>query len=196
MPAADAMPREEMTNFAPTGPVKTLPPKGFESLVREHHRRLLAYAQALARRGDVAEDLVQEALLVTHRDLSRFDASRDFGAWVRGIIRLKYLEWTRTHRMSQLSEAQLDAVEAEHRRWDQAAEEGRGEALSALRACREGLGEHVVRTIDLFYSEHRSCAQIAALTGSSEVVVRKRLQRAREALGECLKKRLGVAFGA
>jgi len=72
-----------------------LDPKGFEALVREHHRRLLAYALALTRRIDVSEDLVQDALLVTHRDLAKFDATRDFGAWARGILRMKYLEWTR-----------------------------------------------------------------------------------------------------
>ncbi|RPH35917.1 MAG: hypothetical protein EHM91_16645, partial [Planctomycetota bacterium] len=71
---------------------------GFESQVRLHHRRLLAYALALTRRLDASEDLVQDALLIAHRDLAKYDASRDFGAWLRGIVRMKYLEWTRSHR--------------------------------------------------------------------------------------------------
>ena len=175
--------------------VKSLEPKGFEGLVREHHRRLLAYAAALARRSDVAEDLAQEALLVAHRDLVKFDASRDFGAWVRGIIRMKYLEWTRSHRLERMSEAQLEAIEAEHRQWDRAREEGRGDALAALERCREELGDHVSRTLDLFYRDQRSCAEIAAQLNTSEVVVRKRLQRARDVLAGCLQKRLGAADG-
>src|ERR1043165_1313650 len=89
---------------------KALDPKGFEALVREHHRRLLAYAQALARGSDVAEDLAQDALLVAHREFARFDAARDFGAWVRGIIRIKYLERARSHRLEQMSEAQIEAI--------------------------------------------------------------------------------------
>ena len=68
---------------------------GFEELVRLHHRRLLAYALALTRSPHAAEDLVQDALLIAHRDLAKFDSTRDFGAWVRGIVRMKYLEWTR-----------------------------------------------------------------------------------------------------
>ena len=115
------MPIDNVTDAA-----KALAPKGFEALVREHHRRLLAYAVALAHRTDVAEDLVQDALLVAHRDLGRYDAARDFGAWVRGIIRMKYFEWTRSHRTTRMSEAQIEAIEAEHREWDRAAEEGRG----------------------------------------------------------------------
>ncbi|HUR39315.1 MAG TPA: sigma-70 family RNA polymerase sigma factor [Planctomycetota bacterium] len=179
----------------PVQGAKTLDPKGFEALVREHHRRLLAYALALTRRVDVSEDLVQDALLVTHRDLAKFDAARDFGAWVRGILRMKYLEWTRSHRLERLTEVQLDAIDARHREWDRAAEEDRVDALAALRLCREELGDHIGDTLDLFYAEHQSCADIAARLHVSEVVVRKRLQRARDVLGDCLQKRLGAAHG-
>jgi DNA-directed RNA polymerase specialized sigma24 family protein len=95
-----------------------------------------------------------------------------------------------------MSEGQLEAIEAQHREWDRAAEEGRGDALKALRLCREELGAHVTETLDLFYSGKKTCADIAARLGTSEVVVRKRLQRARDVLGDCLKKRLGAAHGA
>ena len=174
---------------------KLLEPKGFEALVREHHRRLLAYALALTRRTDVAEDLVQDALLIVHRDLARFDASRDFGAWVRGIVRMKYLEWARSRRLERMSEAQIEAIDAQHREWDRAAEEGRGDALAALRRCREELGAHVAETLDLFYRDQRSCAEIAVRLNTSEVVVRKRLQRARDVMADCLQKRLGATHG-
>jgi len=175
---------------------KALEPKGFETLVREHHRRLLAYGLALTRRNEVAEDLVQDALLVAHRDLGKFDADRDFGAWVRGIVRMKYLEWTRSHRTERMSESQLEELDARHREWDRAAEEGQGDALEALRRCRERLGGHIADTLDLFYSDRQSCAEIAARLKVTEVVVRKRLQRARDVLGDCLQKRLGAAHGA
>lgn len=174
---------------------KALEPKGFEALVREHHRRLLAYGLALTRRTEAAEDLVQDALLIAHRDLGKFDASRDFGAWVRGIVRMKYLEWTRSQRTERMTESQLEEIDARHREWDRAAEEGRGDALAALRLCREELGDHVAAALDLFYSEKLSCADIAARLRVSEVVIRKRLQRARDVLGQCLQKRLGAAHG-
>lgn len=187
---------ESMIRMESRGLHKTLEPKEFESLVREHHRRLLAYALALTRRPDVAEDIVQEALLTVHRDLSRFDAGRDFAAWVRGVVRMKYLEWTRSHRMERLSDTQLEDLDARHREWDRAAEEGRGDALEALRRCREELGSHISDTLDRFYTDHLSCGEIAARLQVSELVIRKRLQRARDVLGQCLEKRLGAAHGA
>ena len=169
--------------------------KAFEILVRLHHRRLLAYALALTAREDVAEDLVQDAFLVAHRDLAKFDARRDFSAWVRGIVRLKYLEWARSGRTQPLDPAALDSLDDRHRAWDRAAEEGRRDAVDALRGCVGQLSAHLGDAIALFYTEKRPCAEIAARLGVAEEVVRKRLQRARETLSDCLKRKLGEAHG-
>ena len=163
--------------------------RAFEVLVRIHHRRLLAYALALTNRRDAAEDLVQEAFLIAHRDLARFDASRDFAAWVRGIVRMKYLEWARQHRMQAIDPAILDSVEAQHREWDRAVEEGRQDVVAAVRECLQLLAAHVGETVQLFYTEKRSCTEIAVRMGTTEVVIRKRLQRARESLAECIRRR-------
>ena len=168
---------------------------GFEAHVRLHHRRLLAYALALTRKLDAAEDLVQDALLIAHRDLAKFDSSRDFGAWVRGIVRFKYLEWTRAHRSEQLDEAVLDALEHQHRSWDRAADEGREDAATAVQDCLRKLAPHLGETLNLFYRAQESCTAIAARLGISEVVVRKRLQRAREGLADCIRRRLATLGG-
>jgi RNA polymerase sigma-70 factor (ECF subfamily) len=167
--------------------------KAFEILVRLHHRRLLAYALALTSREDVAEDLVQDAFLVAHRDLAKFDPSRDFSAWVRGIVRMKYLEWARAGRTATLDAGALEALDDRHRAWDRAAEEGRQSALDALRGCVGLLSAHLGDAIALFYTEKRPCAEIAARLGVAEEVVRKRLQRARETLSDCLKGKLHEA---
>lgn len=164
--------------------------KAFEILVRLHHRRLLGYALALTERRDVAEDLVQDAFLIAHRDLVKFDPKRDFGAWVRGIVRMKYLEWTRSGRAHPVDGTVLDSIEERHNAWDRAVEEGREDALQALRGCLRGLSGHLGDAIALFYTEQKPCAEIAERLGVAEPVVRKRLQRARETLAECLKRKL------
>lgn len=168
----------------------------FEACVRAQHRRFLAYALALTRRHDTAEDLVQDALLIAHRDLARYDASRDFGAWVRGIVRMKYLEWTRVHRMERIGADVLDAIERQHQTWDRAAEGGREDAVTAVRDCLRKLAPHVGETLELFYRDDETCAAIAEKLGTTEAVVRKRLQRARECLADCIKRRLsGIGGG-
>src|SRR5258706_681815 len=168
---------------------------GFEAHVRLHHRRLLAYALALTRSIDAAEDLVQDALLIAHRDLAKYDPARDFGAWARGIVRMKYLEWTRAHRTEQLDGAVLDAIDHQHRQWDRAAEEGREDAATAVRDCMRKLAPHLGATLALFYRQQEPCTTIASRLGITEAVVRKRLQRARESLAECIRRRLAWLGG-
>jgi RNA polymerase sigma-70 factor (ECF subfamily) len=164
--------------------------KAFEILVRLHHRRLLAFALALTGREDVSEDLVQEAFLIAHRDLAKFDPTRDFGAWVRGIVRMKFLEWTRATRTQTMDAALLESIEERHRAWDRAVDDGRADALSALRGCVGKLSEALSLAVRLFYTERRPCADIAGQSGVAEPVIRKRLQRARELLADCLRRTL------
>ncbi len=167
----------------------------FEILVREHHRRLLAYARALVDDGALAEDLVQDAFVSAYRNLDRFDQSRDFGAWMRGILRKKFLHHLERRKEQPLSPAALAALEQVHSDWDVSERNGQGDALTALQHCLGELGDLLRRCVDAFYREGRTVADIARDVGSSEEVVRKRLQRGREALAECVRLRL-VAHGA
>ena len=57
----------------------------FETLVIEHHVRLRTFVRSLGVDPDWVDDLAQEALLTAYRDWESFDATRDFGKWVRGI---------------------------------------------------------------------------------------------------------------
>ncbi|MBN1669651.1 MAG: sigma-70 family RNA polymerase sigma factor [Kiritimatiellae bacterium] len=164
--------------------------KAFEILVRQYHRRMLAYALSLVGQAATAEDIVQEAFVTAYRKLDQFDASRDFGHWVRGIVRMKYLEWTRRRREYPLDEGTLEGLDREHAKWDRAAEDGREDVLAALRKCLAGLREVARHTVELFYLRSMTCAAIAAELGATEVGVKKRLQRGREALAACMDRRL------
>src|SRR6185295_662794 len=57
----------------------------FEILVREHSAMLLVYLRAAVREPALVDDLYQETLLVAWRTLDRFDRTRPFGPWLRGI---------------------------------------------------------------------------------------------------------------
>ena len=54
--------------------------RAFEILVREHHRRLLAYALAMVESRATAEDVVQDAFVTAYRKLRTFDAWRILAA--------------------------------------------------------------------------------------------------------------------
>ncbi|MFC1582227.1 sigma-70 family RNA polymerase sigma factor [Planctomycetota bacterium] len=166
--------------------------RAFEILVRQHHRRLLAYAGSLNSDPVLAEDLVQEAFITAYRKLAAFDPSRDFGAWVRGIIRNKYREWARKRKEPVLDDQVLAGIEEQHNAWDRAEEDGRGEALEALRECIAQLQDGLRRIVEAFYFRGDTCPLIAAATDSSEAAIRKRLERSRGLLADCVDRKLGA----
>ncbi|MBA3847602.1 MAG: sigma-70 family RNA polymerase sigma factor [Planctomycetes bacterium] len=158
----------------------------FEILVREHHARLIVYAHALVRHRALAEDLVQDAFVIAYRRLPDYDPARDFAAWMRGIIRFKYLEWKRSRQEQPLDAEVLEGLETLHCAWDDADRDAGGDVLTALRQCMPRLADLMRRPLELFYFDAKSCAEIASELGASEEVVRKRLQRGREMLLACI----------
>jgi len=158
----------------------------FEILVREHHVRLISYAQALVKDRALAEDLVQDSFIIAYRKFDRYDASRDFAAWMRGIIRFKYLEHQRARAVSALDPATLEGIDGLHETWDRIDEQSGDDRLVTLRTCLDRLSGLVRSSLEAFYFGERSCADIAAASGTSEEVVRKRLQRGREFLHLCI----------
>lgn len=165
-------------------------PKAFEILVRQHHRRLLAYGISILRDEEAAKDVVQEAFVTAYRTLERFDASRDFGAWIRGIVRNKCREWARERRMLVLDETAISLLEARHRDWDECEASSSESLFAALARCLGKLPDLLARTVRLFYLERLPGARVAALLSSDEAAVRKRLQRARLQLGHCIEQTL------
>ena len=83
--------------------------QAFAALAREHHRCLLIYARALVGNHATAADLAQDAFVAAWKNLGRFDVTRDFGAWLRGIVRNKWRDHLRRHRREvDVDDATLD----------------------------------------------------------------------------------------
>lgn len=162
-------------------PTQPLPREAFSSLVREHHQMALLYARTLSRDEHTARDLAQEAFLSGWQHWDRFDVTRDFGSWIRGIIRNKWREYCRKNsRLSSWDEEALSRLEEtlqqvpETRFYDQ------------LKDCLDKLPESLLQSVDAYYYRHLSTAESADELKISESASRKRLQRAREALKNCL----------
>ncbi|MDA0810852.1 MAG: sigma factor [Verrucomicrobia bacterium] len=103
--------------------------RAFSGKVREHHRQLLAYGFALTADRELARDLVQDAFVAAYQNLGRFEVSRDFGAWMRGIVRNKWRDWMKRKKLTLLDEGELERLEAEHAAWEALRESGRGRCV-------------------------------------------------------------------
>lgn len=141
----------------------------------------LVYARALAKDEHTARDLAQEAFLIGWKNWSRFDVTKDFGSWLRGIIRNKWREHCRKNsRTSEWDEEALSKLEATIQQLPQTG------FFDHLQQCLNKLPKTLSAPIVAHYYQHLSTAETAKNLSTSEAATRKRLQRAREALKTCL----------
>lgn len=157
----------------------------FEALVREHHRGLLAFARSLVADAGEAEDLVQEAFVVAWRKLDRFESGRDFGSWLRGILRFEYRRWARKRRDVPVDDEVLDLIDELHAGIEENLDD-RNAVFELVRQCVAALPESLRETVKQVYATGLSCPEIAEAQGASETSIRKRLQRGREKVAACL----------
>ena len=92
-------------------------PETFSQLVRDHHPELLVYARALSHDVLTAREIVQDAFVVAYEKMDTFDVTRDFPAWMRGIVRNKWREWLRRNRCHEISDVELATMDAERERF-------------------------------------------------------------------------------
>ncbi|MGC4015202.1 MAG: RNA polymerase sigma factor [Luteolibacter sp.] len=157
----------------------------FSELIHEHHRPLLAYARVLAGHPERARELVQDAFVAAWQTIGRFDVTRDFGSWLRGIVRNKWREDCRKHsREVALSDPELVQLEEAIRTWS--ARDGEVGLLGRFADCRSRFPELLSMAVRAYYDERLDGYDAAASLDISGVTLRKRLERARAALRLCL----------
>jgi len=160
----------------------------FEILVREHADRLMAFLHAASPRGVAADDLFQETMLRAWRRLDAYDRSRPFGPWLRGIARLVVMESYRTvgH---QADESLLQAIESRVTTFEGPAGTEFRERLAGLQACVQALPEAHAVVVDAVYRGGRPLEAVAQQLSENVETVKKRLQRARAQIAECLQRK-------
>lgn len=161
--------------------------KTFSILVREHHRPLMVYARALVFDESAAADLVQDAFVAAWKSLGRFDVTRDFGTWMRGIVRNKWRDHCRmAGRNREVTDADLEVMEFEMCQWEEARQNGNGQVFERLEICMKRLPETLATAVKAFYYDGLDGEGVAENLKVNAATVRKRLERARSALRECL----------
>lgn len=177
----------------------------FAILVREHHAGLIAYGQSLyasigrSQDRDAAEDLVQESLLIAFENLAKYEHDRGFAPWVRGIMRFRFLKKAR-HREVAVDGEVLNGLSAVYQGWYGAQPPGTGpeseqhpDAMEALHHCLQLLQADQRATVEGFYFQQHTVQKIAEDLSATPSAIKKRLQRSRQQLADCIRKRLLVA---
>ncbi len=163
----------------------------FEILIRENQAMLMTYLRAVVRNQSSIDDLFQETMLIAWQKLDEYDRERPFGPWLRGIAAKLVLAHFRKAKsdvimfegetLEYLSQQLQYISERPGDTWD--------EKIAALRDCIEALSDDNRRAINLRYFEQTPASQIAAITKTTVEAIKKRLQRARTQLLDCLRRK-------
>lgn len=163
----------------------------FAVLVREHAEMLLTYIRATIRDPGTVDDIFQDTMLVAWRRFDDYDRSRPLAAWLRGIARKLILAHysNRSHEPLYSSEAMLNLIDERMAHIDGQKGDTWKDRVAALETCMEHLPEALRRSIELFYRNDCKTEEIAERMETTREAVKKRLQRARRLLADCLRRK-------
>jgi RNA polymerase sigma-70 factor, ECF subfamily len=158
----------------------------FMVLFLKHESDLKAFIRSMVRDHHLSNDVFQEVALVLWKEFERFDSSRSFGAWARGIASNKILQaWQKLGKAPvALSPEALQSI-VEH--YDET--EDVSMEKESLRHCLNQLPEKARMLIKLRYEESLPVQQIAEKAKQSFHAVEKALGRIRNALQRCIQTR-------
>lgn len=159
----------------------------FSELAREFHGEFLVYARSLTREENTSRDIVQDSFVAAWKNKDTFDITRDFGSWMRGIIRNKWRENLRRNRRNvSLDDEALENMEAVMRDWQSMRTDGGPSIFMKLESCLTKLPETLMKAVKTFYYDGFSTDEAAESLAIDGATLRKRLQRARTNLKECV----------
>lgn len=164
----------------------------FEILAREHAPSLLAYLRSVVRDAALVDDLFQETMLTAWRNIDSFDRTRPFGPWLRGIAGKLVLAHFRrdARRFVYCDDVILHQIDHRLEEIQQRPGDTFDEKLDHLRECLDLLPEPYRRAVDLRYQDGMKGKGLADRLELTLENTKKRLQRARQRLLECLERKL------
>lgn len=149
---------------------------------------LTAFLRSLVWRQDVVEDLFQETMMIAWRRLDDFDRTRPFGPWLRGIASRLAMAQRRTHgrEMRNCQPEVLEALEQRFSRIQRLEGDGFRDKIKKLRICLKQLPDPMREVIELSYGRGMLLKEISTAIQSSTEAVKKRIQRARSRIADCI----------
>ena len=162
----------------------------FTVLVREHTGMLLTYIRTMIRDEATVDDIFQETMLTAWRRFDDYDTTRPLSHWLRGIAR-KLILAHYSHgreRPTGCRESVLAAIDGRMAQIDSRSGDTWSDKVAALDRCMERLPEPLHRSVRLFYENECSTEEIAEQMQTTREAIKKRLQRARTMLAECLRR--------
>jgi len=160
----------------------------FVRLLAASERRLAGYVLALVPNFVDADEILQETKLRLWDQFEKYDPQKDFGAWARAVAYYQVL----TFRKKRGRDRVLFSTDFVATLADEAASRG-GEASdrsSELLYCLKRLNQKYQALLREFYGRPSTLERAAETVNMTAAAARKALARSRQALHECIERRL------
>lgn len=164
--------------------------ENFLKLFLRHEKDLRAFIGSLILDRHVREDVFQDVALELWRQMERYDPTRPFGAWARGIAARKILQHRERDGRFPLAFAP-ETIQAILNAYDRT-EGGDSPRLDALRHCVQRLPDRARHLLGMRYEQELTIADIAQKTGRTLDAIYQALSRVRVQLEDCIRQRLAI----
>ena len=177
-----------MDSFASNPPTQPLTQEQFMRLFLGAERELLRYVMALVPNVSDARDVVQETAVALWRAIGKYDPAKPFVPWAcRFALNEARLHLRTESRRRRLLEEDVAAMLEERRVEIASPLDARREHL---RECLGRLPEDQRRLVRGYYFDEVSVDALATSLGRGAEAVYKALQRIRQALQQCIERKL------
>jgi RNA polymerase sigma-70 factor, ECF subfamily len=162
----------------------------FLQLFRRNEERIFGFILKLLPNFSLAEDIMQDTMMIMWRKFEEFEEGTCFAAWGMQIARYKVMEFhqqNKKHVVVHFNEEILKQLTT-----DDSGSGSKNRYMEALHGCVNKLKEQNQEIVMLRYSKEMSSKQISVQMGVSTNVVYKSIAKIHYLLQECVEKTLSA----
>lgn len=162
----------------------------FLQLFRRNEERIFGFILKLLPNFSLAEDIMQDTMMIMWRKFEEFEDGTSFAAWGMQIARFKVMEFhqqNKKHLVVRFNDEILGRLTAE-----EPSSGSKNRYLEALHGCVNKLQEQNREIIVLRYLKEMSSKQISLQIGVSTNVVYKNIAKIHYLLQQCVEKTLSA----
>jgi len=161
----------------------------FLSLLAASQRKVFSYILAVVGKRNIAEEIMQQTLLIMWRDFDKFEIGTNFSAWSKTIAYHKILE----HRKRNAKEVLFNSeVMQKVLVLNKKTTRNSNERVEALEGCKKKLKESSRRLISMRFNQRMSCKEISESINCPIQTVYKNMSRIFTALKDCIDRTISV----
>jgi RNA polymerase sigma-70 factor (ECF subfamily) len=162
----------------------------FAAFLSANEGIIRAYAASLGVPWGSVDEVAHEAFVQYYLGQDRRPEGVEPLAWLKGVARHCAMSWFRSQKKANRWTELSDVLDAEAETEEDQTDTASPSAVPALKLCMQALPEKSRQVLDWYYFSELATEAIAERLRQTPAAVRMQVMRMRDALGDCVRKRL------